>query len=312
VKAWATEDATRRLLAAAGKDLGQLIESAHSKAFRPVPLGITTSLKLANTLRRVRTVNVLGLLPGSDPALKDTVVVYTAHHDHFGIGKPDKTGDRIYNGARDNASGVGQMLAVAKAFTALPQVPRRSILFAAVGVEESGLLGSKYYATHPTFPPGKIAADINFDGANIWGRTKEVAQIGYGKSSLDQIAEAAAARQNRTVVPDQFPDRGHYYRSDQFNFAKIGVPALYFDLGPDFIGRPEGWGRQQKEAYEKERYHQPSDEYDSTWNLEGAVEDARVGFISGLAVATMDAMPSWSPGDEFEQARKEALAAVRK
>ena len=311
VAAWATEDATRRLLSAAGKDLDQLIEAAHQKDFRPVALGVTTSLELTNTIKRLQTANVLGLLPGSDPELKDEVVVYTAHHDHLGVGEPDASGDTIYNGARDNASGVAQMLAIAKAMQSLPQAPRRSILFNAVGVEESGLLGSKYYAAHPTFPAGKIAATINFDSANIWGRTKDVTIVGFGKSSLDQIAVAAAARQGRTVLGDQFPDRGYYYRSDQFSFAKIGVPALYIDQGTDFVGRPAGWGQEVVEQYEAKNYHQPSDEYDPNWNLEGAVEDAQFGLICGLAAAEMDALPTWVPGDEFEAARKQALEAVR-
>jgi Zn-dependent M28 family amino/carboxypeptidase len=311
VKAWATEAAVRRLLASAGHDLDRLVASAQTREFRPVDLSITTSLEFNNEIRQLRTGNVMGLLEGADPALKDQVVVYTAHHDHLGVGKPNSAGDRIYNGALDNASGVAQMLAIAKAFTALPQRPRRSILFLAVGVEESGLLGSEYYAAHPTVAPGKMAANINYDGANIWGRTRDVALIGGGKSTIDQVAIAAAALQGRTVIPELFPDRGFYYRSDQFNFARIGVPALYLDTGSDFIDRPAGWGKEQLEAWEARHYHQPSDQLDADWSFEGMIEDAQLGFYVGLHVANAETTPTWVPGDEFEAARKQALAALQ-
>ncbi|MDX1480456.1 MAG: M28 family peptidase, partial [Woeseiaceae bacterium] len=229
VNGWVTEDAARRLVAMAGLDLDELRTAADNRDFEPVPLGVTTSIGFDVELNRVSTANVLGLLPGSDPELADEVVIYTAHHDHLGIGTPNAEGDRIYNGAMDNASGVAQVMAIAKALLALPEAPRRSILFALVGAEEQGLLGSKYYAEHPTFAPGKIAANINYDGGNIWGHTHDVTFIGLGKSSIDDIVERIAAEQGRVVRPDQFPDRGYFYRSDQFSFAKIGVPALYLD-----------------------------------------------------------------------------------
>ncbi len=310
VAAWTTEEASRRLVSLAGKDLDQLVAAAKSREFAPVPLGIVTSLALTNTLSRVQTANVLGLLPGSDPAVADQVVIYTAHHDHLGVGEPDAAGDRIYNGALDNASGCAQLLAIAKAMTALPQPPRRSILFLFVAAEEQGLLGSQYYAAHPTYPPGEIAANINYDGGNIWGRTRDLTLIGMGKSSLDEVARRVAQRQGRVLKPDQFPDRGFYYRSDQFSFAKIGVPALYFDNGTEVIGRPEGWGKEQIEAWEATQYHQPSDEIDDSWSFEGMIEDARLGLYAGLIVANQDDLPAWVPGDEFEAARKAALAAV--
>ena len=309
VRAWVTEDAARRLVALAGKNLDKLVQSAHKSDFKPVPLGITTGLRIRNTLSRKRTANVLGLLPGSDPALREQVVIYSAHHDHLGIGAPDSTGDDIYNGALDNASGVAQMLAIAHGYRALAEPPRRSVLFLAVGTEESGLLGSEYYSHHPTFPSGRIAANVNIDGIDIWGRSRDLTLVGFGKSSLDGIAEAVAARQSRRIVADQFPDRGYFYRSDQFNFCRIGVPAFYFDSGTDFIDRPAGWGKEQIEAWESRHYHQPSDQFDSTWNLDGAVEDGRALFLCGLAVAQADSLPTWKPGDEFEAARKQALAA---
>jgi Zn-dependent M28 family amino/carboxypeptidase len=312
VQAWVTEEAARKLLNLAGQDLAALTEAARSRDFQPVSLGVTTSLSFANKLNHTSSANVLGLLPGSDPALKDQVVIYTAHHDHLGVGPPDAGGDRIFNGALDNGAGVAQVLAVAKAFKALPEPPRRSILIAFVAAEEQGLLGSEYYATHPTFAPGKIAANVNLDdNGNVWGRTRDVTFIGKGKSGLDAIVDEIAARQGRVVKPDQFPDRGYYYRSDQFNFAKIGVPALYLDEGIDVIGKPPGWGREQKEDFEAHRYHQPSDEFDPDWNLEGMVEDTQLAFLAGLTIANADEMPSWNPGDEFEAARKAALEAAK-
>lgn len=309
VKAWVTEDAARKLAKLAGRDLDKLVASAKSKKFQPVALGIRTTFEFTNTISRRPTANVLGLLRGSDPQLASEVVVYTAHHDHLGVGEPDKAGDKIYNGALDNAAGVAEVLAIARAFKALPQAPRRSILFLAVGVEESGLLGSEYYTKHPTFAPGRIAANLNFDGASIWGRTHDLVLIGKGKSSLDAVAEGAAVSQGRVLVPDQFPDRGHFYRSDQFNFARIGVPALYFDTGVEVLGKPKGWGKEQQEKWEAVSYHQPSDQMTPEWNLEGAVEDSRVGFLCGLSIAQTPALPFWNAGDEFEAARKAALAA---
>jgi Zn-dependent M28 family amino/carboxypeptidase len=310
VKAWATEDAVRRLVKASGYDLDQLLAAARSRDFKPVPLGIRTSLTFTNKLTHVQTANVGGLLPGSDAKLAAQVVVLSAHHDHFGIGEPDASGDRIYHGAVDNASGCAQVLAVARAFAVLPQRPRRSVLALFVAGEERGLLGSTYYAQHPSFPAGRIAADINIDGGNIFGRTRDATSIALGKSSLDEIAARVAGSQGRVVKPDQFPDRGYYYRSDQFSFAKIGVPALFFDAGTDFVGRPPEWGRQQIEEWELKKYHQPSDRLDGSWNFDGMIDDARLAMLSAWLIAQADGMPTWKPGDEFEAARKRALAAL--
>jgi Zn-dependent M28 family amino/carboxypeptidase len=309
VKGWATEDASRRLMKAGGFELDKLVAAAKSRSFKPVKLGLRTSIRFDNKVSRVRTANVAGLLPGSDPKLKDEVVIYSAHHDHFGIGEPDSTGDRIYNGAEDNASGCAQVLAIARAFAALDPGPRRSVLMLFVAAEEQGLLGSKYYSAHPTVAPGRIAANINYDGGNYRGRTRDLTQIGAGKSSLDALAQALAQKQGRTLVPDQFPDKGYYYRSDQFSFAKIGVPALYFDKGYDYIGKPAGWGKQDQEHWTEHVYHQPSDEIDDTWVFDGMIDDAMLGFEAGWLIAQADAMPTWNPGDEFEAARKKALAA---
>jgi Zn-dependent M28 family amino/carboxypeptidase len=309
LRGWATEDAVRRLLKSAGADLDRLVAQAKSRKFRPVPLDLRTSISFSNELSRVRTANVAGLLPGSDPRLKDEVVIYSAHHDHFGIGDPDKTGDRIYNGAEDNAAGCAQLLAIARAMAALPERPRRSVLMLFVAGEEQGLLGSKYYALHPTFAPGRIAANINYDGGNFLGRTRDLTQVGAGKSSLDALAKALVEKQGRVLVPDQNPDKGYYYRSDQFSFAKIGVPALYFDNGTDYLGKPAGWGKQQHEQWTEHIYHQPSDQLTDEWVFDGMIEDATVGFEAGWLIAQADEMPRWNAGDEFEAARKQAIAA---
>ncbi|MFB1484353.1 M28 family metallopeptidase [Corallococcus sp. RDP092CA] len=312
VKAWTTEDATRQVLKLAGQDLDALRAAAQKRDFQPVPLGVTVSLRMSNEVRRRPTANVLGLLPGSDPTLAKEVVLYSAHHDHLGKKDDGKPGeDVIYNGALDNAAGVAAMLSVARAFASLPTPPRRSILFAAVAAEEYGLLGSAYLAAHPPVPPGRIAADINVDGGNVLGRTRDITVIGLGKSSLDTYVTTMARTQGRTVKADQLSDRGFFYRSDQFNFARQGIPAAYFGSGMDFIGRPEGWGKQQRGQWETKHYHQPSDELRPEWDLSGAVEDARLFFLVGAQVARAPEMPAWNKGDEFEAARLRSLEALR-
>jgi Zn-dependent M28 family amino/carboxypeptidase len=310
ITAWMVEDAARKLVSMAGFDLDELRESADNRDFEPVPLGVTTSIGMDVEIVKTKSANVLGLIPGSDPELKDEVVIYTAHHDHLGIGKPNEEGDAIYNGAYDNASGVGVVMSIAQGMKALPEAPRRSVLIALVGAEEQGLLGSKYYAENPTFPSGKIAANINYDGGNIWGHTHDVTFVGLGKSTLDQLVKLISAEQERVVKPDQFPSRGYFYRSDQFSFARTGVPAVYLDPGMDFVDRPEGWGKAQINHFTEVNYHQPSDEYEESWNFDGAVTDAQLGFWTGLAVANADEMPTWNTGDEFEAARLKAISAV--
>jgi len=310
VSAWVTEDSARELVAMAGLELDELRERAFNRDFEPVPLGITTSISMDVDIERVQSANVLGLIRGSDPELRDEVVIYTAHHDHLGIGTPNEDGDTIYNGAMDNATGVAQVMAIARAIKALPEVPRRSVLVNLVGAEEQGLLGSEYYAANPTFAPGRIAANLNYDGGNIWGHTHDVTFVGLGKSSIDSIVKLIAEEQGRVVKPDQFADKGYFYRSDQFSFAKIGVPAMYLDTGTDFVDRSPEWGRQQLDHYTEVNYHQPTDEYDASWSFDGMVDDALLGFWTGLAIANTDEVPAWNPGDEFEAARQEALEAV--
>ena len=311
LKAWATDEASKKLVAFAGKDLDQLRSIAETKEFRPVPLGVSLSLELTAEVRNQDSANVLGLLPGSDPKLSSEVLIYMAHHDHLGMAaERDINGDNIYNGAIDNASGMAALLAMAKAYSRLESRPARSILFAAVAAEEQGLLGSKYFASNPPIPAGKLAAVINMDGTNSIGRTHDVNVIGFGKSSLDAYVDSVAKAQGRIVTPDHFPDRGYYYRSDQFSLAKIGVPGVYLHSGIQVIGKPDGWGKQQLDQWVEKIYHQPSDQYREDWDLSGALEDTRLLFHVGRRIADATTMPTWTVGDEFEAARLKAIAEV--
>jgi Zn-dependent M28 family amino/carboxypeptidase len=301
-----TEDAARRLVKTAGKSLDELVAAAKKREFKPVPLGITTSLAFNVKLENTETANVIGILRGADPMLRDEAMIYTAHHDHLGIGAPDAKGDKIYNGALDNASGCAQVLAIAEAFAATAPRGKRSVVALFVGGEEQGLLGSEYYAAHPTIPVDKIAANLNIDGGNIFGRTSDVAIIGKGKSDLELRLAAAAQSQHRTVVDEPEPDKGYYYRSDQLNFARAGVPALYFKSGQAYIGRPDGWGRDKEAEYRKTRYHQPSDVVTPEWDVSGMVEDDVLAYRVGWDVSHGGPLPAWFPGDEFEAKRKAA------
>jgi Zn-dependent M28 family amino/carboxypeptidase len=307
-KMWATEELSKKLVELGGKNLDVLRASAESRSFRPVPLGVTVSVALTNAIGQKESGNVIGVLPGSDLKRAGEAVIYTAHHDHLGIRVGAKPGaDAIYNGALDNASGVAAILSVAKAFASLPAAPARSTYFAFVAGEEQGLLGSEFLAKHPPVPAGRIAADINIDGIGWYGRTRDVALIGLGKSSLDGDVRAVAKMQGRRVEGDQFPDRGTFYRSDQFSFANVGVPAAYLKKGTDVIGKPASFGREQEENYEKTDYHQPSDEFRETWDFSGAVEDVKLAFWLGCRVADAPELPRWNKGDEFEAARLKAV-----
>ncbi len=315
LEGWLTEDASKRLAQLAGMDLDELRTAAESRDFRPVSLGVSLSAEIPCRVRERTTGNVLGLLPGSDPKLSKQWIVFTAHHDHLGMSETrDERGDNIYNGAVDNASGVASMLAIARGMASLQESdrPKRSILFASVGAEEQGLLGSEFLARNPPIPAGRLAATINIDGINILGPTTDVVVIGRGKSDLDQIVERNAVLQNRVVVGDPFPDHGYYYRSDQFSLAKVGVPGVYLGAGVNVVGKPDGWGMQKQREWTDNIYHQTSDEYNPEWDLSGAVEDARLLFHIGMQVANQSAIPAWKPGDEFEAARIEALKGANK
>jgi Zn-dependent M28 family amino/carboxypeptidase len=296
-KMWLTEDAGKKLAQMGGEDLDQLRAAAETKEFRPKTLRAKFGVSFTNTTRNVESANVIGVLPGADPELAKEAVVYTAHHDHLGVGAA-KNGDTIYNGAVDNASGVAALLAIARAATAAPR-PKRSMVFLAVTAEEQGLLGSEWYCAHPTFAPGRIAADLNMDSMNVHGKTTDVGYVGLGKSSLDDLVEAVARAQGRVVHGDAFPDRGSFYRSDQFSFAHIGVPAIYVRGGPSFVGRPAGYGKEVAETFERTHYHQPSDEFDPAWDWSGAVQDAQLLLVAGLRIANASALPAWRAGDEF-------------
>jgi Zn-dependent M28 family amino/carboxypeptidase len=305
IEGWVTLDAARKILKMAGQDFDALKKQAATRDFKPVPLGLKASLAIRNTLRTIDSRNVVAKLDGSDPAHKDEFVVYSAHWDHFGIGTPVK-GDKIYNGAADNASGVATVLEIARAFTQVKPAPRRSILFLLVTAEEQGLLGSQYYSVTPIYPLEKTLANINLDSMNQWGRTSDLVLVGLGASELDDYVKAAAAEQNRTIKPDAEPEKGFYYRSDHFNFAKQGVPALDPDTGTEFVGKPLGYGKQKRDEYTNNDYHAPSDEVKPDWDLTGAADDADLFFAVGYRVANADKLPEWRPGNEFK-AKRDAM-----
>ncbi len=305
-ESWVTLDVARKIFQMAGKDLDRLMKAAAQKGFRPVPLPLQVSLRIKNTLRYSKSNNFLALLPGSDR--KDEYVIYMAHWDHLGI-NPTLKGDSILNGARDNATGTAALLEIAQAFQSLPQPPRRSILFLAVTAEEQGLLGSEYYATHPVYPLNKTVAAINMDGMNVFGRMNDVTIIGYGFSELDDYVKQEAQKQGRYVRPDPEPEKGYYFRSDHFNFAKQGVPALYADHGIDHVDHGEAWTLEKLDWWIKNFYHKPSDEYDpSWWDLSGMVQDVQLLFRVGYRLANSNHFPNWREGTEFRAKRDQMMA----
>ena len=305
-KSWVTEKAAYKITELGGHNLDELRSAAEDRRFKPVPLGVRVSGELDSTYRNMKAMNIGGVIKGGDPKLKEQAIVFTAHYDHLGIGKA-VDGDSIYNGARDNASGVACILALAEAFSELERPVRRTLIFLAVDGEESGLLGSEYFAGNPTFPAGKIAANINIDSVNIWGKTRDVSIIGSGKSTIDATVKEAAKTLGRIVLPDATPEQGSFYRADQFSFAKVGVPCLYLSGGRDFIGRPKGWGQKKAEDWNSTHYHQPSDEYNSDWDLSGCVQNLNLIYQVALKLANQEQMPRWLAGDEFEPVRLKAI-----
>ena len=306
VEGWITLDQAKALFARGGQDFDRLKAQAATRAFKPVPLNRAASMTIRNTVRRIDSRNVVARLEGSDPVGKAEHVVFTAHWDHFGVGEP-VAGDRIYNGAKDNASGTAALLETARAFTRLPKAPRRSILFLAVTAEEQGLLGSAYYASQPLYPLATTLADINMDALNVTGRTRDLTIVGLGASELDAYALAAAKEQGRTLKPDAEPEKGFYYRSDHFNFAKQGVPALTVDEGVDYVGKPASFSEQVRAKWTADVYHKPSDEVTAEWDLSGLAEDVQLLFAVGYRVAEADRYPAWSPGNEFKAIRDAQL-----
>jgi Zn-dependent M28 family amino/carboxypeptidase len=307
VQGWVRDEFVTKLLAATGQDFAQLKQQALSKDFKPITLPAKASFHIRNTLREVASKNVIAKLPGSDPSVNDEYVVYTAHWDHLGRDH-SLNGDQIFNGALDNASGTSSLIELAEAFTKLTPAPRRSMLFLSVTAEEKGLLGAKYYAQNPLYPLAKTLADINMDGFNQWGRTKDLVVIGLGNSTLDDVLQRAAAADGRTLVPDPESEKGYFYRSDHFEFAKEGVPALYVDAGVEYLDKPAGYGQQKREEYTNNDYHKVSDEIKPDWDLSGAVEDLRLLFRVGLDVADGASFPEWKAGTEFK-AKRDAMMA---
>ena len=292
IQGWITLEMAQQLAAWARQSFDDLKQQALSSDFNPIPLGVNASVEIKNTLRHVDSKNVVGVLEGET----DEYVVFSSHWDH--IGRDDSLeGDQIYNGAVDNASGIATMLEIARTFSELPERPRRSVVFLAVTAEEQGLLGSKYYAENPLFPLERTVANINIDGANVYGPTDEIIVIGYGYTTLENNLRRIAAEQGRTVVPDPESEKGFYYRSDQFNFAKKGVPALYTD----------STSLEDSNRYTAERYHKPSDEFDPAWDFEGAVTDTVALFRVALEIANSEEWPEWMPGTEFKAVREEML-----
>jgi Zn-dependent M28 family amino/carboxypeptidase len=307
VEGWISLEATTELFKSAGLDFDALKTTAATREFAPVSLKTTASVTLTQTLRTIDSQNVIAKLTGSDPALKDEYVIYSAHWDHLGVTTQPRDGDAIFNGAVDNASGTATMLEIARAFKAINPAPKRTILFLAVTAEEQGLLGSEFYAKFPLYPIERTLANINVDGMNMWGRTSDLTVIGYGASDLDDYLRDAAAEQGRTLIPDPESEKGFYYRSDHFNFAKVGIPALYTDDGVTFIGKPADYGKQKRDEYNRRDYHQPSDEVKPDWDLSGLAEDAKLLLAVGHRVAMAATYPEWKPGNEFKAVRDKML-----
>jgi Zn-dependent M28 family amino/carboxypeptidase len=309
VESWITTDRAKELFTASGQDFDALKKAALSKDFKPVALNAKANITVKNTLREINSNNVIGKLEGSDATLKNEYVIYTAHWDHLGR-DPKLTGDQIFNGALDNASGTATLLEIAEAFTKLATPPKRSVLFLAVTGEEKGLLGAKYYAENPLYPLNKTLANINMDGVNQWGRTTDITMVGDDNSSLIDLLREAASAQRRVVNPDPESEKGFYYRSDHFEFAKQGVPALYTDSGINYEGKDAAFSQQKRDEYTSKDYHKVSDEIKPDWDLTGAVDDAQLLTMIGYRVAQGDKYPEWKAGSEFKAKRDEMMKGV--
>jgi Zn-dependent M28 family amino/carboxypeptidase len=302
---WISNATAIKLLSAAGQNLTQLNVAAKTKGFKAVPLNLKASLSFSNAIRRANSKNVVGILPGK--AHPDEHVLYSAHWDHLGRCEPVK-GDDICNGALDNASGTAGLIALAEAH-AKAGASARSLVFLSVTAEESGLLGSKYYAENPLYPLKTTVGGINMDGLNVVGRTRDVVVIGAGKSQLEPILTRYAKMQNRRIVPEPTPEKGFFYRSDHFSLAKLGVPMIYFDSGDDLVNGGSAAGRAAAEDYTTNRYHKPQDEYDAKWNWDGAVEDLQLNYWIGRELASSAIWPNWNATAEFRSIRDKSRRA---
>ncbi len=309
VEGWLTLAYAKSLFAAAALDFDALKAAAVEKDFHPVSLRAKATFAVANKVRPLSSRNVVAKLEGSDPSLRDEYIIYSAHWDHLGR-NPRLKGHQIFNGAADNALGSAGVLEIARMFTSLPtgERPRRSILFLSVTAEEQGLLGSEYYAQHPLYPLTKTLADINIDGMQCAGPARDIQVVGFGNSTLDDVAAAVLREDGRVLVPETDTEKGHFYRSDHFEFAKVGVPAFYTNSGLDVIGKPADYGRMRRDEYVSTDYHKVTDVIKPWWDLRGAAQDARVLFQMGLAVARGDAWPQWKAGCEFK-GRRDAMMA---
>jgi Zn-dependent M28 family amino/carboxypeptidase len=302
VASWVRGDVAKQMAAAAGLTLEKMIADARSRDFRPVTLPIRLKAHMVSKIRPFESNNVLALLPGSDHKLKDEAVLYTAHYDHLGT-RPDMPGDNIYNGANDNATGCGILLELARTYSEAAQRPRRSILFASVTAEEQGLLGSEYLGKHPPVPAGKISLDLNYDDVPPLGSPEEVEVSGAERTTFYPAIEAMAKTFRLKIRPDSHPEAGHYYRSDHFIFARVGIPAFSVNEGTKYKGHDAAWGMQQAEEYTSKHYHQPSDEYRPSMDFTGDAAMARFGFVLGWEAASQSKPVGWQKGDEFEAAR---------
>jgi Zn-dependent M28 family amino/carboxypeptidase len=302
-RGWLTEDATTAVLREAGLDLATLRKNAESRDFRPVDTGITLDVSFTNTVEHLEANNVVGLIEGADSTARHEYIMLSAHWDHLGIADA-VNGDSIYNGALDNASGTADLLAITRQLARGPRM-KRSALVAFVTAEESGLLGSAFLAQNPLVPTADIVANLNVDGGNVLGETRDLTVLGETKSSLGPELAALIKPRGMRISPDAHSERGYFYRSDHFSFAKAGVPSVSIGEGEDFVGRPAGWGLQQAEDYNTKRYHQPGDEYDPTWDLRGAVQLSTIVLDFTRALGNSRDWPTWSPGAEFKRvARK--------
>ena len=302
---WIQLEVARQLAQKSGQDLDKLIDDAQSRSFHPVPLAAKLKAHMVSKIRPIVSNNVLAMLPGADSKLKDEAILYTAHYDHLGI-RPDMPGDNIYNGARDNATGCGIVLELARVFAQSPARPRRSIIFASVTGEEQGLLGSEYLGKHPPIPAGKISLDLNFDDIPPLGSPEEVEVSGAERNNFYPTVEAMAKEFRLAIRPDSHPEAGHFYRSDHFSLARVGVPAFSVNEGMKYKGHSTDWGMQQAEDYTTHHYHQPSDEYSPDMDFTGDAVMARFGFALGWAAASQQKLIGWQSGDEFEKARMQS------
>ena len=301
VRSWITDDAAHRMFSLAGLNLNDLRKQAASRDFKPIKMNLTATIDLKSEVKRVEAPNVVAILPGSDPKLRDEYVVFSAHWDHLGVGAPDKSGDTIYNGALDNATGVASVLEIARVLSSLPPVqrPKRSFLFLIPTAEEQGLIGAEWYSQHPLVPVAKTAADINLDSMNILGPTADFVALGAERSSLKAVVDQIARERGLRVSPDPRPEQGSFYRSDHFPFAKVGVPSISFKEGGEYIGRPKEWGEKKFKEYNDAHYHQPSDEYADDWNFAGMIQEADFAMEIGKRVANLPTLPKFNPTDEF-------------